>query len=132
LALDKALAGLAWMNVPKFARWQGVSVRTVHRDLDAFRQLGQRVVCQHPFAAGGVGHELGAHEYIWRYEPGVEPLFLRNYDRARLVELLDDLRAPDSQAPYEDALQVLDRLLQSDDADEMEAGLAELGRLLEP
>jgi hypothetical protein len=62
------------LSVPLFARQWKVSTRTVHRDLDAFRQLGQRMKLVY------TGRETGGEvrEYVWTYEEGVEPLFVCN------------------------------------------------------
>jgi hypothetical protein len=49
-----------------------VSVKTVRRDLAAFRALGQRVVLWGRDEEGRT---------VWGYEPGVECLFVKNLRR---------------------------------------------------
>ncbi len=73
--MDAELAqpiGLYGLNVPGFARQWEVSTKTVHRDLAAFKQLGQRMVHK-PTDDGSEVRDV-----CWHYEPGVEPLFLCN------------------------------------------------------
>jgi hypothetical protein len=77
--MDAALCPASgWMNVRRFAEAHGVSTRTVRRDLKAFQQLGQRMECVHP----GPGSEE-VRDYVWRYLPGVPPLFTVNLGRKR-------------------------------------------------
>jgi len=70
LALSRCL------NVPRFACEWEVSTRTVHRDLEAFRELGQRIVCERIVIERFQTDEI--REYLWQYGPEVEPLFLCN------------------------------------------------------
>src|SRR4051794_21355648 len=69
-AMDAALAGHEWFTVRRFAKKWGVSDRTVFRDLDAFRAMGQAIKCIPPAS----GSEL-LYDYRQRYEPGVRCLF---------------------------------------------------------
>jgi hypothetical protein len=57
--------------IPSFARRWHVSTKTIRRDLDAFRALGQRIKGT---------HDREISEYYWSYEPGVVPLFTCNLD----------------------------------------------------
>jgi NADH/NAD ratio-sensing transcriptional regulator Rex len=67
-ALDRHLRD-GNLLVRYFAEQWGVSEKTIRRDLDAFRQLGQRTM---------KGYEQEIAEWWWRYERGVEPLFTSN------------------------------------------------------
>jgi hypothetical protein len=77
-AMDADLGSLEGLHVPSFARRWYVSTKTVHRDLAAFRALGQSVVC-----------ELyeGGRRYVWHYEGGVQWLFLSNLPQGVRREL---------------------------------------------
>src|SRR5260370_41984020 len=59
------------VNVREFARKWKVSPKTIHRDLEAFRGLGQVIRCQ---------RSLEGPFYVWLYRGG-SWLFLRNYLR---------------------------------------------------
>ncbi len=66
-AMDAALSSFKGLNIRKFARRQGTSEKTIHRDLKAFEALGQRI---QPNL-----HEDGC---FWTYMPGVECIFVAN------------------------------------------------------
>jgi hypothetical protein len=70
LAIDDARLGL---HVPTFAREWNVNERTVRRDLAAFRDLGQEMICN------DLGEEEGRR--CWWYARGVLPLFVENLRR---------------------------------------------------
>ena len=85
--MDAALGSFTRLHVPSFARRWKVSTKTVHRDLEAFRQLGQGVVGQ---------RDADGQRHVWFYEDGVEWLFLSNMSpriRAELQQLLDKKRS---------------------------------------
>jgi hypothetical protein len=72
-SLDRALCGGPYgfeygVEVSRFARQCRVSVKTVRRDLDAFRALGQEV--RHLAMPG--------NEHYHCYAPGTRPLFACN------------------------------------------------------
>jgi hypothetical protein len=69
-AMDEALGDFPGLHIESFARDWGVSTRTVRRDLDAFKDLGQ-----------GVMHELDGRRTVWHYEGGTEYLFVSNVPR---------------------------------------------------
>jgi hypothetical protein len=64
-AMDAALFSYDGLNIARFARRWKVNIKTVRRDLEAFREVGQRTVCERD--------EPG--RYCWHYEGGVSPLF---------------------------------------------------------
>ena len=68
-----SLAGLDGLHIKSFAKRWKVSTRTVHRDLDSFREMGQRLECE---------RDLDGF-YRWQYEPGTEFLFTKNVPRTR-------------------------------------------------
>lgn len=59
------------------ARQFKVSKRTIHRDLDVFRELGQKIVLWK-----GSLPLLDAGEHLYLYVKGVRPLFACNLDRS--------------------------------------------------
>ena len=69
MALDSALAR-GGLLVSSFAGTEGVNRATVRRDLEALRQLGQRI------EFGAWDGEVREHRY--RYGKGTVPLFSRN------------------------------------------------------
>jgi hypothetical protein len=82
-AMDKALHDhLEGLHVLSFALGWKVSTKTVHRDLAAFRELGQLV-------------QRGRTEdgrTIWTYERGVEYLFVRNFS-PRVLQAIREVMA---------------------------------------
>jgi hypothetical protein len=60
-----------------FAEVWMVDVKTVRRDLKAFKQLGHPAVCR-PRKARYPGVKALVH--VWRYAPGVRALFTCNLD----------------------------------------------------
>ncbi len=65
-AMDRALMSpSSGLNLARFADQWGVSVKTVRRDLEAFRELGQQMTCERD--EGG--------RYCWFYEGGLARLF---------------------------------------------------------
>lgn len=56
------------LHVEAFARQWKVSTKTVYRDLEAFKELGQEMLCE----KGEDGR------YVWAYAAEVEPLFVKN------------------------------------------------------
>jgi hypothetical protein len=71
MAMDFALSQRR-LYVKVIARQWGVSTRTVHRDLAAFKKLGQRTDLHRD-------HEL--LDYFFTYQKGVQPLFVSNLRR---------------------------------------------------
>jgi hypothetical protein len=67
-AMDAALGSLKGLSVAGFARQWKVSTKTVRRDLEAFREIGQRVIWERD--------DVG--RCCWSYEGGVEWLFVSN------------------------------------------------------
>jgi hypothetical protein len=45
-AMDAALFSYDGLNIARFARRWKVNIKTVRRDLEAFKELGQRMVCR--------------------------------------------------------------------------------------
>ena len=70
IALDAQLAGEGVL-VSQFARDQGVSTKTVRRDLDLLASLGLP------------NEYAGRPEHVRRYEAGTTPLFARNVGRGK-------------------------------------------------
>lgn len=72
------------MRVSYFAKRWKVSTKTVRRDLEAFRKLGQRMSSSQPGRPTAEELEDPDHGgwvwrgYAWRYKPGVDPLFTAN------------------------------------------------------
>src|SRR6516164_10837628 len=64
------------LRVRWFAEKWKVTTRTVYRDLEAFKELGQQMEWFHP--KGEPGEILEERDYSWYYKAGVEPLFYRN------------------------------------------------------
>jgi hypothetical protein len=61
------------INVPEFAKRWKVSTRTIHRDLQAFRDLGQKIGIWDP------GFSVPDRRVFWHYI-GTRPLFVRTLD----------------------------------------------------
>jgi hypothetical protein len=81
LALDRALSYRRGsledgLDAPAFAKRQGVALRTVYRDIAAFRALGQRIDKLKEEVWGQRGQR-----YRWRYAAGVQALFTVNATR---------------------------------------------------
>lgn len=70
--MDALLAGPG-LNVPDFASSTKVSTRTIKRDRLAFEELGQEMSWAREYRNRPV-----VEQYIWRYKPGVDPLFTVN------------------------------------------------------
>jgi hypothetical protein len=73
-ALDAALAGEG-LHVAAFARGAGVSPKTVYRDLEVFRELGQDIYHQ---VRSGAGAAFAWEATLWHYARGTRPLFTAN------------------------------------------------------
>lgn len=71
MSLDQDLSHRCGVVLSEFAEIWMVDVKTIRRDLDAFKRLGHPAVCQ--VKKPGV-------LYVWRYRPGTRPLFARNLD----------------------------------------------------
>jgi hypothetical protein len=73
IALDAALATEKGVRVSKFAREHGVSLNTVHRDMQVFTGAGYQIV-------GGfyAGETVHPRNWSWRYEAGIRPMFAVN------------------------------------------------------
>ena len=69
------------LNIPSFAEKYGVSAKTVHRDLAAFRdELGQKMIKKTLFIdpVSGWRKSAVAHTF-WKYADGTPPLFHRTF-----------------------------------------------------
>lgn len=73
--MDRALSRNG-LKLRPFAEQWGVNVKTVRRDIEAFRALGQRIEL-------GYGHERGRVLDTWRYRSGVDPLFAANLPKLK-------------------------------------------------
>lgn len=80
-AMDRELGTIFGLHVKSFARDWKVSTRTVMRDLQAFRELGQQVEFE----------RLEDRRYCWTYAAGGEWLFVANLPK-RLRERLNQPR----------------------------------------
>jgi transcriptional regulator of acetoin/glycerol metabolism len=65
LSHDSQLAGDG-LHVFTAAKQHGVSDKTIRRDLDLLARFGRHAVC------------TDRPDYLWRYKPGVRPLFTDN------------------------------------------------------
>lgn len=70
--MDRALTYGWGLDVSVFAKDKGMSEKQIKRDLKTLRDLGQKMACSQ------FGLEVDCFEYVWRYLPGVKPLFVCN------------------------------------------------------
>jgi NADH/NAD ratio-sensing transcriptional regulator Rex len=66
-ALDRELMSITGMNLKSFARKQGVTTRTVRRDIEVFREVGQLIV----------SNPADSREHLFEYDQGADRLFNR-------------------------------------------------------
>ena len=76
VAMDAALSKLG-LELRPFAKQWDVSEKTIRRDLEAFRELGQDMTCDCESPSRRHG------QYMWFYALGVDPLFTCNMPRRR-------------------------------------------------
>lgn len=78
-AMEHHLCPGRWgLVVRGFAEQHGISEKQVKRDLKALEKLGQTATCRKLKV-----EEPDVFDYVWRYDPGVKPLFACNLPRDR-------------------------------------------------
>lgn len=70
-AIDAELGSFYGLYIEDFAKRWRVSTKTIRRDLDAFRKIGQDVVWE----------RNEENQYVWCYEAEQEWLFVSNLPR---------------------------------------------------
>lgn len=87
MAMDLALSWGFGLYIDNFAKDWGISEKTVRRDLDVFRELGQRIEMRLNKAASADGIVL----HYWVYARDAPPLFIAS-DKYRDERRLQDPR----------------------------------------